>query len=114
MRRGGETALVVVNGTVQRTPLPVITDTDVAQAIADRRDPNEMRVNELVRRHPITISPETPLVRAAAVMVSSNIRHLPVVAKGRLLGMLDISDACRGLVELENRLDGSVTTVALV
>jgi hypothetical protein len=35
-------------------------------------------------------------------------------SQGRLLGMLDISDACRRLVELENSLDGSVTTVAVV
>jgi uncharacterized protein (DUF427 family)/CBS domain-containing protein len=101
MRRAGETALVVVNDTEQRTPLAVITDTDVAQAIADGRDPNEVRISDLVRRDPITISPDAPLVRAATVMVSSGIRHLPVVADDHLLGMVDISDACRALVDLQ-------------
>ncbi|MEA2184923.1 MAG: hypothetical protein QOF69_4108, partial [Solirubrobacteraceae bacterium] len=102
MRRAGETALVVVNDTEQRTPLAVITDTDVTQAIADGRDPNEVRVSDLVRRDPITVSPDTPLVRAATLMVSAGIRHLPVVVADRLLGMLDISDACRALVAIQN------------
>lgn len=108
MRQAGETALVVVNDTEQRTPLAVITDTDVAQAIADGRDPNQMRVNELLHRDPITVSPDTPIVRAAAVMVAADIRHLPVVAaEGRLLGMVDISDACRALVDSQAQPEGS-------
>jgi len=98
MRRAGDTALVVVNDTEQLTPLAVITDTDVAQAIADGRDPNDVRISDLVHRDPITISPDAPLVRAATVMVSSGIRHLPVVAGDRLVGMVDISDACRALI----------------
>ncbi|MCW2669905.1 MAG: hypothetical protein JWO27_1802 [Frankiales bacterium] len=114
MRRAGETALIVVNDTEQRTPLAVITDTDIAQAIADGRNPNEVRVSDLVHHDPITVSPDTPLVRAAQVMVSSGIRHLPVVGEGRLLGMLDISDACRALVRMQNTDDGSVTTLAMV
>jgi uncharacterized protein (DUF427 family)/CBS domain-containing protein len=102
MRRAGETALVVVNDTEQRTPLAVITDTDVAQAIADGRDPNEVRISDLVHRDPITVSPDASLVRAATVMVSAGIRHLPVVADDRLLGIVDISDACRALIGLQN------------
>jgi CBS domain-containing protein len=113
MRRAGETALVVVNDTEQRTPVAVVTDTDVAQAIADGHDPNKVRVSQLVHRDPITVSPDTPLVRAATVMVSAGIRHLPVVAEDHLLGMVDISDVCRALVEMETAPDSSVTAAAL-
>jgi uncharacterized protein (DUF427 family)/CBS domain-containing protein len=112
MRRAGETSLVVVNDTEQRTPLAVVTDTDVAQAIADGHDPNELRLSDLVQRDPITVSPGTPLTRAANVMVSAGIRHLPVVEEGRLLGMVDISDACRALVAMQAGRDATVTTVA--
>jgi uncharacterized protein (DUF427 family)/CBS domain-containing protein len=109
MRRAGETALVVVNDAEQCTPLAVITDTDVAQAIADGRDPNDVRLSDLVHRDPITVAPDTTVVRAATVMVSAGIRHLPVVGEGRLLGMVDISDACRALVGMQARRDDSVT-----
>jgi uncharacterized protein (DUF427 family)/CBS domain-containing protein len=111
MRRADETALVVVNNTEQRTPLAVITDTDVAQVIADGLDPNKVRVSDLVQRDPITVSPNTSLSRAATVMVSAGIRHLPVVEDGRLLGMVDISDACRALVGMQSTPDASVTAV---
>jgi CBS domain-containing protein len=114
MRRAGQTALVVVNDTERRTPLAVITDTDVAQAIADGRNPNEVRVSDLVHREPITVFSDTPLRRAAQVMVSSGIRHLPVVEEGRLLGMVDISDVCGALIGMQDRPDASVTAVASV
>jgi CBS domain-containing protein len=75
---------------------------------------DEVRVSDLVAHDPISVSPETSLVRAATVMVSSSIRHLPVVEEGRLLGMLDSSDACRALVALRNIPDGAVATAAVV
>jgi uncharacterized protein (DUF427 family)/CBS domain-containing protein len=103
MRRASETALVVVADTSERTPLAIITDTDVAQVIADGQDPNVVRLSDLLHRDPITVSPDTTLARAATVMVSAGIRHLPVVEQGSLLGMVDISDACRALVELQSR-----------
>jgi CBS domain-containing protein len=71
-----------------------------------------VRLSDLVQRDPITVSPDTSLVRAAKIMVSSRIRHLPVVEEGRLLGMVDISDACRALVALAGR-DAPLTSVAM-
>ena len=103
MRRAGQTALVVVNDTERCAPLAVITDTDIAQAIADGRNPNEVRVSDLVHRDPITVFSDMSLVRAAELMVSSGIRHLPVVEQGRLLGMLDITDVCRALIGAQPR-----------
>jgi CBS domain-containing protein len=102
MRRAGQTALVVVNDTERLTPVAVITDADIAQAIADGRNPNEVRIADLVQRDPLTVFADTPLVRAAEVMVSAGIRHLPVVGENRLLGMLDISDVCRALIGVQD------------
>jgi CBS domain-containing protein len=98
MKRAGDDALVVINDEHQHVPVAVITDTDVAQVVADGKDPNEVRISDLVQREPITIAPESSLTDAAELMVDHHIRHLPVVSGGRLQGVVDISDICRGLV----------------
>jgi signal-transduction protein with cAMP-binding, CBS, and nucleotidyltransferase domain len=79
----------------------MIIDTDVAAAVADGADPEDVRISDLPRSDPLTVPPETIVPEAAALLVSSRIRHLPVVANGRLAGMLDITDACRGLVDAQ-------------
>ena len=102
MKKAGDTALVVVEDVADLRPVAVITDTDIAAAVADGKDPNEIRISDLPARKPITVRSEETLAAAANLMVSSRIRHLPVVDEGRLVGMVDIVDACRGLIGSES------------
>ena len=98
MRRAGDTAVVVIDDEVSRTPLAIITSTDIAQAVADGKDVTDARVSDLVSRQPVTVDPQTPVADAAELMVRSRIHHLPVVSADGLVGMVDISDVCRGLM----------------
>jgi acetoin utilization protein AcuB len=98
MKKAGDTALVVVDDEADLRPVAVITDTDVAVAVGDGKDPNDVRISDLPGRKPITVAPDETAAAAANLMVSSRIRHLPVVEDGRLVGMIDIVDACRGLI----------------
>ena len=98
MKKAGDSALVVVEDEADLRPVAVITDTDIAAAVADGKDPNDVRISDLPARRPITVPPDETAVAAANLMVSSRIRHLPVVDDGRLVGMVDIVDACRGLM----------------
>jgi signal-transduction protein with cAMP-binding, CBS, and nucleotidyltransferase domain len=97
-KKAGDNALVVIDDSADRVPLTVITDSEVAQAVADGRDPNEIRISDLVRRDPMTLSPATGVAVAAELMLSSGVMYMPVVDGNRLLGIVDISDVCRGLL----------------
>ena len=98
MKKAGDSALVVVEDEADLRPVAVITDTDIAAAVADGKDPNDVRISDLPARRPITVPPDETAAAAANLMVDSRIRHLPVVDDGRLVGMIDIVDACRGLM----------------
>jgi len=98
MKKAGDSALVVVEDEADLKPVAVITDTDIAAAVADGKDPNDVRISDLPARRPITVPPDETAAAAANLMVASRIRHLPVVDDGRLVGMVDIVDACRGLM----------------
>jgi CBS domain-containing protein len=98
MKRAGDTALVVVDDAGEGRPVAMITDADITQALADGLDPNEVRISDVAGRRLITVEPETAVAAAAELMLSSHVSHLPVVSQGRVVGVVDIADACRGLI----------------
>lgn len=52
----------------------------------------DMRVSELMTRTVITCAPRDDVGQIASTMLSRNIRHIPVVDGGRLVGMVSIRD----------------------
>lgn len=58
-----------------------------------------MLVSELMTRTVITCAPQDDIGHVASTMLSRNIRHIPVVDGGRLVGMVSIRDV------LKSRLD---------
>jgi CBS-domain-containing membrane protein len=54
------------------------------------------RVGEVMTRRLVTIGPEQDLVFANSLMSWSNVRHLPVVRDGALVGVLSDRDLARG------------------
>jgi len=47
-----------------------------------------MRIRDIMTRNPITVKSEIPLADAKSIMKENNIRRLPVVDKGRLVGIV--------------------------
>jgi CBS domain-containing protein len=99
MKHAGATALVVVDDEQARRPLGLITDADIAEAVADGKDVNQVRIHDLMTTHPAVITATTSVTDAARAMVSGHYRHLPVVGDAGLVGMVDIEDVCRALLD---------------
>jgi CBS domain-containing protein/uncharacterized membrane protein len=74
-------------------PAGIITERDFVNMVADGQDPATVTVAERMTRDLITISPNTDAADAAHVMAEHHIRHLPVVDRGRLVGILSIRDS---------------------
>lgn len=51
-----------------------------------------MRVGKIMRRDPVTVTPETGVLEAIKLMQELNIRHLPVVQAGQFAGWLSARD----------------------
>ena len=100
MEHAGATALVVVDDEEARRPLGLITEADIVQAVADKKNLNEVRIRDLMTRAPTVIPATTNVRDAAESMVAGHFRHLPVVDDGSLIGIVDIGDVCRALLDL--------------
>jgi CBS domain-containing protein len=99
MKHAKKAALVVVDDEQARRPVGLITDADIVQAVADKKDMNVVRIHDLMTVDPTVITASTSIRDAAEAMISGNFRQLPVVGDAGLLGMVDIGDVCRALLD---------------
>ena len=96
MKHTGTTALIVMGAqTGQLTG--IITDTDVAHAIADGKDVNDVWVDAVMTTRPALIT-TTSIRDAAKIMTTRHLRHLPVAGDAGLLGVVDVIDVCQALI----------------
>jgi CBS domain-containing protein len=71
----------------------ILTDRDiVVRAVAERIDPQSMKVGDVASQKPVTVEPEQDLDEALTLMAKHQVRRLPVVEDGRLVGMLAQAD----------------------
>jgi CBS domain-containing protein len=71
----------------------IVTDRDiVTRAVAERRDPQTVKVGEVASQELVTVEPEQDLDEALALMAYHQVRRLPVVEEGQLVGMLAQAD----------------------
>ena len=100
MKRADATALIVTQAQTGR-PIGIITDADVSRAVADGKNPNDVRIYELMTAHPTVVSTTASIRDAAKVMTSKRFRHLPVTGDAGLAGIVDITDVCRVLLQAD-------------
>jgi len=100
MRHARATALVVVDNEQAKRPLGLITEADIVRAVADNKDLEQIRIRDLMTRNPTVITGDTNVREAAESMLAGHFRHLPVVSDAGLVGIVDIGDVCRALLDL--------------
>lgn len=71
----------------------ILTDRDIiVRAVAERVDPQSISVGDVASRELVTVDPDQDLDEALSLMARHRVRRLPVVADGRLVGMLAQAD----------------------
>ena len=71
----------------------IITERDILRASAATRGTlDSVKVHERMTRCPIVASPRDDLTDVMGVMTERRIRHLPVVERGQLVGIISIGD----------------------
>ena len=94
MEQHGVGALPIVDG--EKNLKGILTDRDiVVRCVAKDRDPKEVSAGEIMTDRIVYVSAEQPVSEAVAMMASEQIRRLPVVEDGKIVGMISFADIAR-------------------
>jgi CBS domain-containing protein len=84
----------------------IVTDRDiVVRVVAEGRDPSSTTVGEIASKRLETVAPDEDLDSALRKMASAQVRRLPVVEEGHLVGIVAQADVAR---QGEDRKTGEV------
>ena len=106
MKRADATALIVTQAQTGE-PIGIITEADISHAVADGKNPNDVRIYQLMTADPTVVQITASIRDAARVMTSRRFRHLPVTGDTGLVDIVDIKDACRALLDGSEAAEGS-------
>ena len=82
--------------------LGTITDRDIViRLVAEGKDPQVTPVREIASTDPVTVEPDRDLDEALQLMAKHQVRRLPVVESGRLVGVLAQADVALAGTEKE-------------
>jgi CBS domain-containing protein len=89
--------LVVVD---REIPLGIVTEQDMLRRVLHKsRDPEKTCVSDIMSKPLIVAAPNMDAREASKLMLERNIRRLPVVENGRLVGLVTLTDLISASVQ---------------
>lgn len=82
----------------------IITERDLLRAAAYGVDFHETPISRYMTSNPATIEASRPCADAAARMIELRVRHLPVVRRARVVGVISARDLLQQVESLEPRV----------
>ncbi len=87
-------SLIIVSG---NKPTGILTERDlVKKVLAQGTDPRSLKVAEIMSSPVVSIEPDASLREAAALMLRSGVKRLPVIFQGKLVGIITDTDLVSG------------------
>jgi len=86
-------ALIVLDG---ETPVGIFTERDLLErVVAEGKDAQATKVDDVMSPKLICVGPELTVEEACAVAAHKRCGHLPVVAEGKMIGLVSAGDLLR-------------------
>lgn len=78
----------------------IFTERDYARKVVLKgRSSKDTKIEELMTKNPFTVNSDTSVDDCMALMNDKHIRHLPVVDKGTIMGVISVGDIIRFMIE---------------
>ena len=89
MRKNRIGSVIIVK---DRKPTGILTESDFIKLVARGTNMKNAVAEDFMHRNVVTCDPSITVIDALMVMRAEKIRHLPVVRKGLLVGIISIRD----------------------
>lgn len=103
MQEKGAGALVVLDA--EGKVAGMISERDYARkVILEGRSSKETSTSDIMTKELYVVKPETTVDECISLMTEKRVRHLPVLDKGKLVGMVSIGDVVKAIIK-EQRIE---------
>lgn len=85
-----EIGAVLVEGA--HGPVGIVSERDIVTALGTGEDPDTLQARDLMVTDLVTAGPDSTVGEVVDMMLNAGVRHLPVVADGRPVGMVSTRD----------------------
>jgi len=87
-------------------PVGIITDSDMVKKIVARNlKAGQVKLKDIMSKPLVTVKPDDDVLVAVKKIKKSNIRRLPVIDRGKIVGMVSVYDIARTSPEMANLLE---------
>jgi len=62
-------------------------------------NPKQVPVSKIMTPNPMTVSPSNSMEECMAIMIHKHIRHLPVLADKKVIGIVSVGDTVKNIME---------------
>ena len=74
-------------------PVGIVTERDITyRVVAPNKKPDTVLVKDIMSKSVETASPDTTITQASKIMARQNLRRLPVIESGKLIGIITNTD----------------------
>ncbi len=78
----------------------IMTERDYARKVMlQGRSSRNTQIGEIMEKSPITITPDTTVQHCMELMSDNNLRYLPVIDRGEVIGIISIGDVVRNIID---------------
>ncbi len=80
----------------------IVSQGDCAiKVLLPHNNPAQVLVSKVMTPNPLTVSLANSLEECMAIMVHKHIRHLPVIEKSKVIGVISVGDLVKNIIELQ-------------
>ncbi|MFH0878435.1 MAG: CBS domain-containing protein [Lentisphaerota bacterium] len=77
----------------------IVSERDcVRKVVLKEKDAKQITVREIMSKELTVVNPDTSVEECMAIMTEKRVRHLPVMEKGKIVGIVSIGDAVKFMV----------------
>jgi CBS domain-containing protein len=80
----------------------IVSQGDCAiKVLLPHNNPKQVAVSKIMTANPLSVTLSNSIEECMAIMVHKHIRHLPVVEKNKVVGVISIGDIVKNIIELQ-------------
>jgi len=87
-------------------PVGVVSDKDfIYKVVAQDKRASKLKIKDIMTKHFVYATPDENVVDVARRMLRNNVHRLPVIANGKVVGVISLTDIARASPEMVDLLE---------